>query len=214
MPHAKSIAGWRPRTNRAGREAAAFGCARRLYGGTVSTTDLDRRPMTETLEKWHDFYILVGTASATLVALLFVAASLGTGLLTAERTAPTRTYMSPVVIHFAAVFFIAAVALAPALHRYFFAGLIGAAGLTGAIIAAVISVRLLAATRDVADRLAYGVVPALAYLVVVAAAWLTAAGTAWALDLLAGALLTLLIVNIRNVWDLTLAMIRMPRDKA
>jgi hypothetical protein len=31
----------------------------------------------EALKEWHDFYILVGTAGATLLGLLFVAVSLG-----------------------------------------------------------------------------------------------------------------------------------------
>jgi hypothetical protein len=30
------------------------------------------------LHEWHDFYVLVGTASATLVGLMFVAVSIGT----------------------------------------------------------------------------------------------------------------------------------------
>ena len=54
----------------------------------------------ETLKEWHDFYVLVGTAGATLLALLFVAVSLGVGFLTEERQSGTRTFMSPVVVHF------------------------------------------------------------------------------------------------------------------
>jgi hypothetical protein len=46
------------------------------------------------LEDWHDFYILLGTAAAALVALLFVAASVGASMLTPERTRATRTYLS------------------------------------------------------------------------------------------------------------------------
>jgi hypothetical protein len=57
------------------------------------------RPL-EALKEWHDFYVLVGTAGATLLALLFVAASLGAGYLTEERRSGTRTFMSPVVVHF------------------------------------------------------------------------------------------------------------------
>ena len=38
------------------------------------------------LEGWHDFYILLGTAAAALVVLLFVAASIGAGYLSAEPT--------------------------------------------------------------------------------------------------------------------------------
>src|SRR5580704_12466997 len=43
----------------------------------------------EALKEWHDFYVLVGTAGATLLALLFVAVSLGTGFLTAVLTHPS-----------------------------------------------------------------------------------------------------------------------------
>jgi hypothetical protein len=39
----------------------------------------------DALKGWHDFYLLVGTAGATLLALLFVAVSLGIGFLTEER---------------------------------------------------------------------------------------------------------------------------------
>lgn len=57
------------------------------------------------LKEWHDFYMLVGTAGATLLALLFLAVSLGTGFLTEERQSATRTFMSPVALHFTSVFF-------------------------------------------------------------------------------------------------------------
>ena len=54
----------------------------------------------EALHAWHEFYLLLGTAGATLLALLFVAVSLGTGFLNAKDPSGTRTFMSPVVIHF------------------------------------------------------------------------------------------------------------------
>ena len=65
----------------------------------------------ESLHAWHEFYLLLGTAGATLLALLFVAVSLGTGYLSNKDQRGTRTFMSPVVIHFTSVFFIAAVCL-------------------------------------------------------------------------------------------------------
>ena len=65
------------------------------------------------LKEWHDFYILVGTAGATLLGLLFVAVSLGAGYLTEKDQSGTRTFMSPVVVHFTCVFFLSAVALIP-----------------------------------------------------------------------------------------------------
>ena len=79
----------------------------------------------ETLKEWHDFYVLVGTAGATLLGLLFIAVSLGAGYLTEERQSATRTFMSPVVVHFTSVFFLSAIALFPSHQARFFAALIG-----------------------------------------------------------------------------------------
>jgi hypothetical protein len=85
----------------------------------------------EALKEWHDFYVLVGTAGATLLALLFVAASLGAGFLTEERQSATNTFMSPVVVHFTSVFFVSAVALFPWHQPTFFAALIAASSPVG-----------------------------------------------------------------------------------
>src|ERR1700746_3515587 len=96
----------------------------------------------EALKEWHDFYVLVGTAGATLLALLFVAVSLGAGYLTEERQSATRTFMSPVVVHFTSVFFLSAVPLLPWQQTKFFAALIGATALIGAIISTYITVQV------------------------------------------------------------------------
>jgi hypothetical protein len=162
------------------------------------------------LAEWHDFFLLVGTAGATLVALLFVAASVGTGFLSAEGALGTRIFMTPVVIHFAAVFFISAVGLVPALDVKVFAGVIGAAAFVGLGVSAYVTYMVLktSMTRDNFDRLAYGLLPAIAYAAVLAAAWLACTGKEWSIDVLSGALLLLAVVNIRNGWDLTLSMVR------
>jgi hypothetical protein len=97
----------------------------------------------EALKDWRDFYLLVGTAGATLLALLFVAVSLGTGYLTEERKTATRTFMSPVVIHFTAVFFGAAVAMVPGHRGMFYAVPIGATAVVGAMVSSVITVQVL-----------------------------------------------------------------------
>ena len=167
----------------------------------------------EALKEWHDFYLLVGTAGATLLALLFVAVSLGTGILTEERQLATRTFMSPVVIHFTRVFFLSAVALFPSHHAKFFAALIGATALIGAIISTYITVQVVRTdmTNYTEDYLAYGLLPGLGYLALLAAAVSIYLEKDFGLDALAGALLLLAIVNIRNAWDLTLSMVRRRR---
>jgi len=167
----------------------------------------------ELLKEWHDFYVLVGTAGATLLALLFVAVSISAGYLTEERRPGTRTFMSPVVVHFTSVFFLSAVALCPWHQTEFFAVLIGITALIGAIISTYITVQVVRTdlTNYIEDYFAYGLLPGLAYLAQLGAAVSIYLDNEFGLDALAGALLLLAIVNIRNAWDLTLAMVRMVR---
>jgi hypothetical protein len=161
------------------------------------------------LHEWHDFFVLVGTAGATLLALMFVAASLGAGILTAKSRTATRMYMSPVVSHFAFVFLMASFGLMPSQSARSFSVLIGLTALIGLVTTAIISARLLAGfTEDIEDRLAYGVLPAVGYFAALAAAITILDGWEWSFHVLAAGLLLLVLVNIRNVWDLTLSMVR------
>src|SRR6187455_2202026 len=97
----------------------------------------------EVLHEWHEFYLLVGTAAATVLALLFVAVSLGAGYLTSQHQAPTRTFMSPVVIHFTSVFFVAAVCLIPSHGPVFFSASIEPTAVLDADLAADTSVQVI-----------------------------------------------------------------------
>src|SRR5580692_11328562 len=164
----------------------------------------------EALKEWHDFYVLMGTAGATLLALLFVAVSLGTGFLTEERQGATRTFLSPVVIHFTSVFFLSAVALFPSHQAKFLAALIGATALIGAIISTYITIQVVRTdmTNYLQDYLAYGLLPGVGYLVLLAAAVSIYQEKDFGLNALALALLLLTIANIRNAWDLTLTLVR------
>jgi hypothetical protein len=162
------------------------------------------------LHEWHEFFFMVGTSGATLMALLFVAVSLGTGFLTDERAAGTRTFFSPVVIHFTGVFFVSAVCLVPGHKVTYFAYSIAACALIGLAVSGFATVQMLrySWSQLLEDRLAYGLLPAAGYAALLAAAWMIAAEKPLALDVLAGSLMLLLIVNIRNAWDLTLEMVR------
>src|SRR6202451_4715332 len=169
----------------------------------------------EALKEWHDFYVLVGTAGATLLALLFVAVSLGAGYLTEERQSATRTFMSPIVVHFASVFFLSAVALFPSHQARFFAAFIAATAVVGAAVSAYITVQVVrtALTNYVEDYFASGLLPGVAYLALLAAAVTIYLEKDFGLNALACALLLLTLVNIRNAWDLTLSMERRRRGE-
>jgi hypothetical protein len=167
------------------------------------------------LAEWREFYLLVGTAGATLVALLFVAVSLGTGFLTERRKVQTRTFMSPVLIHFASVFFLSAIALVPGHGATFYAIPIGATAVIGATVSSYITINVIRTdmTRYMEDYFAYGLLPALGYVALLAAAVTIYFKIDLGLDVLAGGLLLLALVNIRNAWDLTLTMVRHHRAR-
>ena len=163
------------------------------------------------LDGWHEFYALLGTAAAALVALLFVAVSIATSVLTPdpESRRNTATYMSPVVFHYANILFLSLIALIPTQTWESFGLVVGAASIGSVFFSIVIALRVHRnPISDLSDRLGYGVVPALCYACGLVAAPLLLKGNAFGLDLLAGAALLLLLINIRNAWDLMISLAR------
>ena len=61
---------------------------------------------------------------------------------------------------------------------------------------------------DMVDNFAYGAVPAVYYMAGLVSSALILKESAAGLEVLAGAALLLLVVNIRNAWDLMLSMAR------
>ena len=165
----------------------------------------------QALHDWHEFYVLLGTSSAALVALLFVAISIGVGFFTHRNQAGTRTFTSPVIVHFSAILFISAIAIAPAHGPVTLIALI-AAGATGVVVSAVTTRHVFDFIGDSLvesiDQYAYGFIPLAAYCGIVASGVLLAVHWEWAPELLAGSTLVHMMVNIRNAWDLMLSVVR------
>src|SRR6185295_20222080 len=135
-------------------------------------------PAAPLLEHWKEFYLLIGTAAAALVALLFVAASIGAGLLTRHAGGPTRTYMSPIAFHFTSALFVSAAALVPSHTTLTLGVMVGLNALAGTIYAAFVLRRLFTDNiADLADRICYCIVPLVAYMAGLAAAWLIFRGS-------------------------------------
>jgi hypothetical protein len=165
------------------------------------------------LEGWHEFYILLGTAAAALVALLFVAASIGAGYLSAERASPTRTFTSPIIFHYTYVLFLSLVALIPANTDASLAAIIGLSAAAALVYSSFILVRVLrSSVTDTDDRLGYGASPLAAYAAALAASVFIVERSPVGPPLLAGALILLLLVNIRNAWDLTVFFAQRQRE--
>jgi hypothetical protein len=137
---------------------------------------------------WHDFYMLLGTGSAALVALLFVAVSIGASFLSPERSTATRTFMSPVVFHFSTLLIISLIAMVPSHTALSLVIGIAAVAIAGLGYTTVVLVGLArASVSDIADRFGYGTLPLGSYVAMLAAAGLVISRAMLAADILAAA---------------------------
>jgi modulator of FtsH protease len=76
-------------------------------------TTFDSLPIA--LQGWQNFYILAGTASATLTGLMFVAITFGSTLVTREMAQSTRAFVDPIYMHFVQVLLTSCLLIIPVL---------------------------------------------------------------------------------------------------
>ena len=129
--------------------------------------------MTEILRDWHDFYVLMGTMVATLIGLMFVAASIGAGLFTDEHKDMMKTFLTPTIVHFCTIVFVCLSVTVPSLTLTTLGGLWTLASFIGVAYSCGVWVRIRRRYRSVtsfADQLWYAPIPIAAYLVLAAAA--------------------------------------------
>ncbi len=162
------------------------------------------------LHNWQNFYILTGTASATLVGLIFIAASLGAGLVTPETSASVHTWVTPMVIHFGSVLLVALIFTVPTLTLSGMAIILGMGGLAGLAYVLLTARRMQQQMREHdtalghSDWLWYGLLPGISYLAILGAGLGFQFQSQNSFDMLAAGLIVLLVLGVRNTWDLML----------
>ena len=155
---------------------------------------------------WESFYILIGTGAASLIGLLFVVVTLTQGRERSQTMRGISIYMTPTVIDFAVVMIASALVTSPLPGAWVITVLGGGAliGLGNAAWAC-IAIRANARGEDPphwTDFWMYGASPLAVFLgLALVDAGLALKGV-WAVDLLAILLLVLLLLGIRNAWDL------------
>jgi hypothetical protein len=70
----------------------------------------------EMLRSWQNFYFMMGGVAATLLGLMFVAVSLGLGLVTDENRDSIKTFVNPSIFYFVAVLVLCSLMLIPELN--------------------------------------------------------------------------------------------------
>ena len=165
------------------------------------------RQLNETLGPWHDFYTLLGTASATMVGLLFVAASVGYGVFSGDRRAPLRVFLSASVVNFSIVLASCLFVLAPVRDWVALGAMIlvsAMAGLAHSCLAWRDTVRDgLISKIDLEDRVWYLALPIVGYGFVMASGITLALRLDFGCAVLALSTGMLLAVGIHNAWDIT-----------
>jgi hypothetical protein len=162
------------------------------------------------LEEWRDFYVMIGTASGAIVGASFVVASLASGV--RERSLGLRGFISPTTYHLASVLIGSAVLAVPEIAPLAVALLLGGVGLAGAIYGCIVIARIWHLNLGLDDWLFYGFLPLVAYAAMPGAALMIVLDIGSPLYVLAAALVLLLIVGMRNAWDMATFFITRDRE--
>lgn len=162
--------------------------------------------VSELFHTWHDFYLLVGTASATLVGLMFVAATLGASVFSEQHRVALQAFISPTVVNFAAALFVCIGVMIPSQTWLSLGVLLAGGGVAGSVYAGRVWVQMFVRRSfhiDMVDRMFYATVPLVGYLLVLVAGILLLVHKAWSAEVTAAALVVLLFAGVRNAWDMT-----------
>jgi hypothetical protein len=160
---------------------------------------------------WQNFYLLTGTAAATLIGLMFVAVTFGAGLVGAQSAASARSFIDPPFYHFVNVLLTACLLVIPAMS----ARLLGVALLAISVFRTAILFRIHRHLKEahrkfgdieLSDWLSGIVVPALCYLLLAASGVGFLRGYSAAFGGLAIAMLVTLVLGIFGAWELMIWM--------
>ena len=159
------------------------------------------------LSDWQNFYTIMGTAAATLTGLMFVVTTLIAGIDTHVSTlnAGVSAFNTPTVVHFCTVLLVAGILSAPWQTFSSLSLLLGLCGL-GMVFYLIIVLRRMRRMPNyqstLEDWLWYMAFPLLAHVLLIIAAFVLPENPAPALYIVSSAMMMLLLVGIRNAWDM------------
>lgn len=171
-------------------------------------------------EGWTEFYLLVGAADGALIGLLFVVTTLSAGMHIGGEmlSRGAAFYMTPTLFHFVAVLVLSALATVPHVTGFWYAAVLALWSVAGALYAGAMGVAMrqnrLPDSGHWNDVWGYGILPAAMYLGLIAAAWLSFREAPQAPYAIAIGLVVLMVIGIRNAWDLVMFIVPRTMDGA
>lgn len=168
------------------------------------------------LNGWSNVFALTGAAGATLLGLLFVVITLGSGWSTSRKPDVARASLTPALYSFAGVLLQSMVVLVPWQSTWphgiiFF--VFGIGGLIFRIHAVRVRSSLhLKAIRRPIDWIFHNAVPVAASVILISGGAGLMAEAAWSPFVIAGSITLLLVSGIYRAWGETLALIGTEED--
>jgi len=153
---------------------------------------------------WTSFYSLIGSAAAGLIGLIFIVITLSNRRGRPSSLRAFALYMTPTIFHFGAALAVSAFIEIPGSGPRETAavlGLVALAGLACCLRSAMGILRTPGSAPHWSDFWLYAGLPAALYAALIASAAGDWANAAWAARAMAGLLLALLLLGVRNAWD-------------
>jgi hypothetical protein len=153
-----------------------------------------------------NFYIMAGTAGATLTGLLFVIITLSTHLSSSGIAHGARAFLTPTLVHFGSVLLQSLVVLVPWSSAWPAGVILGLCGLVGLVYLMDVDFKrrkVQFVSLQLLDWIPYAGILALANLNLIAGAIGMIAEKSFAPYCLAGAITLFLFAGIYGAWDLT-----------
>ena len=159
------------------------------------------------LSNWQNFYMIIGTAAATLTGLMFVVTTLIAGIETHRDilNAGLWAFNTPTIVHFCAVLLTAGILSAPWQAISSVSLVLIVLGLLMVLYLVIITQRMRHIphyTTSLHDWMWYMVFPLIAYIGLIVAAIVLTPNPALGLYIISSAIVTLLFLAIHNAWDL------------
>ncbi|GCE24351.1 hypothetical protein KDK_81510 [Dictyobacter kobayashii] len=156
------------------------------------------------LTAWGNFYVIVGTAAATLTGLMFVVLTLIAGVRSPRSSGSIAAFGTPNVVHFCAALLVAATLNAPWQALWNASLVLGLCGLGGVVYVAIIVRRARYQTSYelvIEDWVWHVIIPFASYTALMTAALLFPVNPTPTLFCIGAVTLLLVFIGIHNAWD-------------
>lgn len=171
------------------------------------------------LATWQNFYVIIGSAAATLTGLMFVVITLIAGgrVRVSSPSEAFAAFNTPNVVHFCAALLVATLLSAPWQALWNVGLLLGLVGLAG-VSYVVVVLRRARRQKDyqpvLEDWLWHTIFPLLSYTALVVAAIVFLGNPVLALFVIGTATVLLLFIGIHNAWDnVTYLVLELPQSE-